>query len=162
MTAEIVKQGTGIGGKPYIPAAERKMILTLLGYSVGYNISDKMLGLVLYSHYLYLNQCKLHLEDRTGTYKCISKLKNQILVSVVDRLKYLLAACNIPKMGFSFSGKRQAMQVLCNLEAANALGARSRPIASNIGYPTGQVSHFLDCQLRDAVLSHEFVLKGLN
>ena len=48
------------------------MILTLLGYSVGYNISDKMLGLVLYSHYLYLNQCILHLEDRTGMYKCIS------------------------------------------------------------------------------------------
>ena len=36
------------------------MILTLLGHSVGYNISDKMLGPVLYSRDLYLDQCKLH------------------------------------------------------------------------------------------------------
>ena len=55
------------------------------------------------------------------------------------------------------------MQILCNLQAAlkkaNALRVRSKPIASNIGYPTRQVSHFLHCQLRDAVISHEFVLK---
>ena len=30
---------------------------------------------------------------------------------------------------------------------------------SNIGFMTGQVSHFLHCQLRDALLCHEFVLK---
>ena len=35
----------------------------------------------------------------------------------------------------------------------------SRPITSNIGYPTGKVSHFLHSQLKDAVLSHEFDLK---
>ena len=36
---------------------------------------------------------------------------------------------------------------------------RSRPIASNIGYPTGQISHFLQSQLIDAVSRHENVLK---
>ena len=57
------------------------MIQTLLGYSVGYNISDKMLGPVLYSRNLYLDQCKLHLEDREETYERTSELKKQILVS---------------------------------------------------------------------------------
>ena len=39
----------------------------------------------------------------------------------------------------------------------NALLVRSRPIASNIGNQTGQIPHFLHFQLRDAILSHEFV-----
>ena len=39
------------------------MFRILLGYSVGYKISDQMLGLVLYSRDLYLDQCKLHLKD---------------------------------------------------------------------------------------------------
>ena len=36
---------------------------------------------------------------------------------------------------------------------------RSRPIASNIGYPTGQISQFLHSQLIDAVNRHDHVLK---
>ena len=38
---------------------------------------------------------------------------------------------------------------------------RSRPIASNFGYPTGQISHFVHSQLIDAqaVNKHEHVLK---
>ena len=94
-TADIVKRGTGIGGKPNIPAAERKMVRTLLGYSVGNDISDKMPGPVLYSRDLYLDQCKLvklHLKDGKGTHERISESKKQILVCVVNRLKYLLAA----------------------------------------------------------------------
>ena len=46
--AGIVKQGTSMGGKPNVPAAEWKTIKTLLGCSVGYNISDKMLLFSLY------------------------------------------------------------------------------------------------------------------
>ena len=42
---------------------------------------------------------------------------------------------------------------------ANAQGMRSRPISNNIGYPTGQVSHFLHSQLIDAVNAHTHVLK---
>ena len=68
MTAVVVKQGTGIGGKPNTPAAERKMILTSLGNSVGYDVSDKLLGQVLFSSYFYLDQCKLHLADKKETY----------------------------------------------------------------------------------------------
>ena len=42
---------------------------------------------------------------------------------------------------------------------ANAQGVRSRPISNNIGYPTGQVSHFLHSQLIDSVNAHVHVLK---
>ena len=38
-------------------------------------------------------------------------------------------------------------------------GVRSDPIATSIGHPTGQISHFLHCQLIDAVYRHENVLK---
>ena len=62
----IVKRGTAIGGKPNISAAERKMIRTLLCYSVGYNVSDKMLGPVIFSRNLYLKH-RLRLSDRTVT-----------------------------------------------------------------------------------------------
>ena len=59
MMADIVKQDTGKRGKPNIPAAEWKMIRTLLGYSVGYNISYKMQGPVLYSCCLRVFECSL-------------------------------------------------------------------------------------------------------
>jgi hypothetical protein len=42
---------------------------------------------------------------------------------------------------------------------ANARGVRSRPISNNIGYPTGQVSHFLHGQLIDSVNKHPHVLQ---
>ena len=45
-----------------------------------------MLGLMLYSRDLYLDQCKLHLEDGKETYERTSEPKKQILVSLVDRL----------------------------------------------------------------------------
>ena len=79
-----------------MPGAERKMIRTLRSFSVEYHVSDKMLGPVLYSRDLYLDQSKLHLEDRKGTYECISESKKQILGFVVDRLKYMLAAYSEP------------------------------------------------------------------
>ena len=44
-------------------------------------------------------------------------------------------------------------------KSANALGVRSRPISSNIGYPTSQVSLFLHCQLIGSVNKHNNVLK---
>ena len=42
---------------------------------------------------------------------------------------------------------------------ANRHGVRTRPIASNIGYPTGQISQFLHCQLVNYVNEHSNVLK---
>ena len=42
---------------------------------------------------------------------------------------------------------------------ANTQGVRSHPISNNIGYPTGQASHFLHRQLIDAVNAHTHVLK---
>ena len=55
--------------------------------------------------------------------------------------------------------KLRKFHAICKVhKQANALAVRSRPIASNIGYPTGQVSRFLHSQLRGAVLGHEIVL----
>ena len=59
------------------------MIRNLLGYSVGYLVSDKTLCLMLYSRDLYLYQFK-------SMYEHTRESKKQILVSVVVRLKYLL------------------------------------------------------------------------
>ncbi len=42
---------------------------------------------------------------------------------------------------------------------ANVQGVRSRPISNNIGYPTGQVTHFLHSQQIDTVNAHAHVLK---
>ena len=42
---------------------------------------------------------------------------------------------------------------------ANTRGVRTRPIASTIGYPTGQLSQFLHCQLVHYVNAHIYVLK---
>ena len=96
------------------------------------------------------------------------------MVPVVDRLKCMLAAYSEPssaieqlsKTSLKWASASLERDKLCNFyviwklhKKANALGVRSSSIASNIGYTTGQVSHFLHCQLRDAVLSHEFVLK---
>ena len=93
---------------------------------------------------------------------------------MVDRLKYLLAAysepCSaveqLPKTYLKWASASLERDKVCKFyviwklhKKEKALRVRSRPITSNIGYPTGQVSLFLHCQLRDAVLSHEFVLK---
>ena len=43
-----------------------------------------MLGRVLYSRCLHLDQCKLHLEDGKGTNERISKSKKQIHVLMLD------------------------------------------------------------------------------
>ncbi len=42
---------------------------------------------------------------------------------------------------------------------ANAQGVRTHPISNNVGYLTGQVSHFLHSQLIDAVNAHANVLE---
>ena len=154
-TVDIVKRGRGIGGKPNIPAAERKMIRTLLGYSVVYYISDKILGPVLYSRDVYLDQCKVHLEDGKGPGNVWAHKR----VAVVDRLKCLLTAYSEPVSAVEQVSKKFLKWAPASLERdmlckyfviwklhkkVNALGVRSRPIVSNIGYPTGQVSHFLN------------------
>ena len=65
------------------------MIRNLLGYSVGYLVSDKTLCLMLYSRDLCLYQFK-------RMYEHTRESKKQILVSVVVRLKYLLVIPALP------------------------------------------------------------------
>ena len=153
---------------------ERTLFRNVLDRNIGYNISDKNYGPVLYSRDLYLEQCKKLLCDDKGTYEHTEQPKDLILSSVVRRLKNTVNQC------FGTESATQALAdtlnkwaddslkrgKLCNFyviwklhKKANAQGVRSRPIASNIGYPTGQVSQFLHSQLIDAVNKHEHVLK---
>jgi hypothetical protein len=160
--------------KPNLLLSERIMIRTVLNRNVGFNNSDKNFGPVLYSRDLYLEQCKKHLFDGKGTYEYTENPKDLILLDVTRRLKNLLNDC----FGKEPSTKPLAQTLakwaddslqrarLANFyviwklhKKANAQCVRSRPISNNIGYPTGQVSHFLHCQLIDAVNAHSHVLK---
>ena len=128
----------------------------------------------MYSRDLYLEQCKKHLFDGKGTNEYTEKPKDLILEDVTRRLKNLLNDC----FGKESATKSLAQTLtrwaedslkrarLANFyviwklhKMANAQGVRSRPISNNIGYPTGQVSHFLHSQLIDAVNAHNDVLK---
>ena len=171
-SAKIAKQDLRI--KQNLLLKERKIIRTVLNKYVGFNDSDKNFGPVLYSRDLYLEQCQKHLYDGKGTYEYTAKPKDLILNDVARRLKNLLTGC---------FGKESATQSLAQTltkwiddslkrarlanfyviwklhKKANAQGVRSRPISNNIGYPTGQVSHFLHSQLIDSVNEHVHVLK---
>ena len=171
-TVEIAKRQ--IRFRPNLSRDERKLFRNIQDRNVGYNISDKNYGPVLYSRDLYLEQCKKLLIDGIGTYEHTEQPKDLILNSLVRRLKNLVDEC------FGSESSTQALARtltkwsddslkrgrLCKFyviwklhKRANAQGVRSRPIASNIGYPTGQISQFLHSQLIDAVTRHQHVLK---
>jgi hypothetical protein len=159
--------------KPNLLPKERYMIRTVLNRNVGFNDSDKNFGPVLYSRDLYLQQCQMHLFDRKGTYEYTQKPKDLILNDVARRLKNLLndhfcnesATKTLARTLMKWAddsvkrGRLANFYVIWKLhKKANAQGVRSRPISNNIGYPTGQVSHFLHSQLIDAVNAHSHVL----
>ena len=164
----------GISSKSNMTLAERNLIQTLAKYNVGYNISDKMLGPVLYSRDLFLEQCALHLYDGKNTYEPISGGRDEILQHIVNKLKRLLTACchGSPALIQLATTLRKYAEdslkygSLCKFyviwklhKAPNARGVRSRPIASQTRYPTRRLSQFLHSQLVDAVMNHPHVLK---
>lgn len=153
---------------------ERSLFRNVQGRNVGFNNSDKNYGPVLYSRDLYLEQCLLHLYDDEGTYEHTEKPKDLILADVSRRLNTLLNDCfNSESATESLArsltkwteaslerGKLCKFYVMWKLhKKANARGVRTRPISNNIGYPTGQISHFLHCQLIDSVKRHPNVLQ---
>ena len=153
---------------------ERTLLRNAQDRQVGFNNSDKNYGPVLYSRDLYLKQCHLLLYDDKGTYMHTAKPKDMILQDIVHRLKCLVQDClgaesatqslarTLQKWANDSlkQGRLSKFYAIWKLhKQANAQGVRSRPIASNIGYPTGQISHFLHSQLIDAVNRHENVLK---
>lgn len=86
-----VMAGTRV--KSNMPRSERTLIRNLQDRAVGYNISDKNFGPVLYSRDLYIEQCEKHLRDVKGTYQHTEKPRDLILQDVVQRLKNLLHEC---------------------------------------------------------------------
>ena len=172
MTANFSKQNLRI--KPNLLLKDQLIIRTVLNKNVGFNNSDKNFGPVLYSRDLYIEQCKLTLFDDKGTYQYTEKPKDLILMDVIRRLKKLLDECfsNDPTTkslaqtlkkwadDSLTKGRLANFYLIWKLhKKANARGVRTRPIASTIGYPTGQLSQFLHCQLVEYVNSHCNVLK---
>ena len=176
---DVMNQSVNISTRKFrvvqnISRAERNILRTVQGLHVGFNNSDKNFGPVLYSRDLYVKQCLLHLRDDKGTYRYTKKPKDLILDDFVQRLKNLVHDC----FGYESAtkslartltkwaddsltrGRLSKFYVMRKLhKQANAQGVRSRPIASNIGYPTGQISHFLHSQLKDSVYNHQHVLR---
>ncbi len=113
--------------------------------------------------------------ENSGTYEYTAKPKYLILTSVSRRLKNQLNDClgkvesttksltHTLTKWIDYSIKRACLAnfylIWKLLKKANAQGVRTRPISNNIGYSTGQVSHFLHSQLIDAVNAHVYVLK---
>ena len=159
-------------GKSNLLASERRLLKSLKTYKVGYNISDKNMGPVLYSRDLYVQQCLLHLKDDKGTYEKIYKSKEVILKETLLKLKKLLNAYkddeDIRKLSSKFlrwAEESVENKILCKFyiiwkmhKKADKRGGRSRPIASNTGYLTAQISHLLHSQLIEYVLNHPHVL----
>ena len=122
------------------------MICTLLSCSLGYNLFHKVLCLVLYSHNLYLDQCKLHLEDIKGTYP--SQRSQFGSLRLTDWKICLNHAVNPALLSKTWSASLERDK-LCKVfvtwnlhKKANALVVRSGPNTWNIGYLTWQVAHF--------------------
>jgi hypothetical protein len=142
---------------------------------VGYHTADKNLGSVVYSKDLFKEQCLLHLEDRKGTYcKIVDQTKEDILEDVFLKLRLILVPFKKHGQGWANmaesiirdsksvvkKGKLCKFYIIWKLhKAASASGLRSRPIAAAIDYVTGPASHFLHCQLKEAVWKHPHVLK---
>ena len=142
---------------------------------MGYNIADKNLGAVIYSKSLFKEQCRLHLEDGKGTYnKITERSRGDILEDIELNLRLRLSRFKEKGAGWvdvvrsivrdtqeaARTGRLCKFYILWKLhKAASTSGLRSRPIAAAIGYVTGPASHFLHCQLKEAVWKHPFVLK---
>jgi len=153
---------------------ERSALATLRERKVGYNISDKNFGPTLYSRDEYCQQCKLHLFDGKGTYELVNRTREEVLDGLLKDLRTLLrplckASSALSRLAYSvlkwadFAVKKKTLckfYIIWKLhKKANARGVRSRPIASNVGFATSQLSHFLHCQLKDSVFGHQYVLK---
>lgn len=175
VAAEARKSLTARHRWPNITQAERYAISRIVATDVGFNMADKNFGPVVYSRTLFNEQCRLHLEDSKGTYCRIdNQSREDILEEVLSKLRMIL----IP-----FKRQGEAWKIVCESiirdaieaaktgrlcrfyiiwklhKAANASGLRSRPIAAALDYVTGPASHFLHCQLQDAVWRHQHVLK---
>jgi hypothetical protein len=160
---------------PNVTKAERYAMSQMIATDVGFNIADKNFGPVVYSKELFNEQCLLHLEDSKGTYyKVDDQSREDILEEILSQLRTILIPFKKQGEGWKIvcdsilkdaseaarTGQLCRFYIIWKLhKAANASGLRSRPIAAALDYVTGPASHFLHCQLQEAVWRHQHVLK---
>jgi hypothetical protein len=170
-SAEIVTKYVKVKMWANLSLAERSALQQLRTMSIGYGVADKGLGPVLYSLDLYLEQCKLHLQDKDGTYQeCRDVTAESIIQDGIRQLQMI--SNSYPRFRSLFNlftdwaTNSLKFKRLCRLYILWKLhkqpkdnGPESRAIAPNTYYFTGQVSHFLHCQLVHFVFAHDHVLK---
>jgi hypothetical protein len=138
----------GMASRSNLSKNERELLNKLKEYQIGFNISDKNFGLVLYSSDKYIQQCRLYLYDDKGTYETVALSRNKILEMLLEKLtKMLRPYCQdcpaIQQLSGNFlkwACHSVAKGTLCHFyvvwtlyKGANSRGVRSRPIAPNIG-----------------------------
>mmetsp|Transcript_72495 Transcript_72495/g.193732 ORF Transcript_72495/g.193732 Transcript_72495/m.193732 type:complete len:153 (-) Transcript_72495:164-622(-) len=111
---------------------------------------------------------------RSGTYELITTTKDEVVCNLLTKMKDMLKPLHkmspsldrLANTLLSWAEAATQKKTLCKFyiiwklhKKANHLGVRSRPIASNIGYATAQLSHFRHCQLQTAVFGHPHVLR---
>ena len=160
---------------PNLTRAERDALMQIQRRDVGYNIADKNYGAVVYSKELFKEQCLLHLEDGKGTYnKIVNRSAGDIIQDVLQKLREILLPFKERGGGWLLlanslirdSERTAESRRLCKFyiiwklhKKANAVGLRSRPIASAQWFVTKAAAHFLHSQLKEAVWKHPYVLK---
>ena len=178
--AQIKATGTPtFGVRPFgnLSRSERDTLTALRArFDVGYNITDKNLGPAFYSKSLYLTHCRTHLED-THTYAFLGDeitgaLDPKIFLGeVCTKLKSMLSGIGFPKHlvkkffnHVDFSNDATADKPkYCKFYILFKLHKRdlaSRPITSNIGYVTANLSRWLHQQLAPDVFKHAHILSN--
>jgi hypothetical protein len=85
---EVINRGTA--SRSNLSKNEKELLNKLKEYQIGFNISDKNFGPVLYSRDEYLQQCRLHLHDDKGTYEAVALSRNKILEMLLEKLTKML------------------------------------------------------------------------
>jgi hypothetical protein len=160
---------------PNITQAERFAVSQMIAIDVEFSMADKNFGPVVYSRELFNEQCRLHLEDSKGTYyKIDNQSREDILEEILSKLRMILIPFKWQGEGWKIvcesiirdasaaakTGQLCRFYIIWKLhKAANASDLRSRPIAAALDDVTGPASHFVHCQLQEAVWRHQHVLK---
>jgi hypothetical protein len=134
----------------------------------------RILALWSYRKTLFKEQCLLHIEDTKWTYSKIEDLTiEKTLNGVYLKLRLVLLPFKIHGLGLANvaepiirdsknavnKGQACNFYFIWKLHKAATFGLRTRPIAAALDYVNRPASHFLHCQLKNAVWIHPHVFK---
>ncbi len=148
-----------------LPSSSREVLKALrLETGIGYNVTDKNLGSVLYPRDLYLAHCQSHLRN-PANYLEVTDPPDIICAQITRRFNTALRRLGLPshlvkRMGLHLSPDHPAR--LCQFYILFKLHKpqlSSRPITSNLGWITANASRWLHQQLVELTMKQSLVLK---